>query len=80
MSDRPDASVTTAPAQPRPRGLGLRLKLTLSYAAFLFVSGSGFFALVLLLLRYLPAGFLVTVDGGFAPSRRDLMDALLPKA
>ncbi|MDQ0710075.1 two-component system sensor histidine kinase VanS [Arthrobacter woluwensis] len=80
MSDRPDASVATPTSQPRPRGLGLRLKLTLSYAAFLFVSGSGFFALVLLLLRYLPAGFLVTVDGGFAPSRRDLMEALLPKA
>ncbi|SEB62408.1 sensor histidine kinase [Arthrobacter woluwensis] len=80
MSGLPPASVTTAPSQPRPRGLGLRLKLTLSYAAFLFVSGSGFFALVLLLLRYLPAGFLVTVDGGFAPSRRDLMEALLPKA
>jgi len=68
------------PQAPRRRGLGLRMKLTLSYAAFLFVSGTGFFALVLLLLRYLPAGLLVTVDGGFAPSRRDLMDALLPKA
>jgi len=56
------------------------MKLTLSYAAFLFVSGTGFFALVLLLLRYLPAGSLVTVDGGFAPSRGDLMDALVPKA
>ncbi|MFJ3959229.1 sensor histidine kinase [Arthrobacter sp. NPDC090010] len=64
----------------RAPGLGIRVKLTLSYAAFLFVSGTAFFALVLLLLRYLPAGSLVTVDGGFAPSRGDLMDALLPKA
>ncbi|WP_229053837.1 HAMP domain-containing sensor histidine kinase [Aeromicrobium sp. Leaf350] len=63
----------------RPRGLSLRMRLTLSYAGFLLVAGGALLAgLVLLVLHYLPAGNLQTIDGDYSPGRRDLVEATLP--
>lgn len=73
--------MTSPRRRTRPQGLSLRWRLTLSYAAFLFVSGSAFFALVFLLLHYVPDESLSrTATGQFAPNRSDLLDALVPYA
>ncbi|GAA1729577.1 HAMP domain-containing sensor histidine kinase [Aeromicrobium alkaliterrae] len=63
----------------RQRGLSLRLRLALSYAGFLLVAGGILLAgVVLLLVNYLPAGSLQTIEGEYSPGRRDLVEAALP--
>lgn len=67
----------TAPEPARPRGLSVRVKLTLSYAGFLFVAGMALFAVGFFLLRYIPEGNLWLVDGGYVPSRADLLEVFV---
>lgn len=62
---------------PRPRGPSVRLKLALSYAGFLVVAGVGLFVVGFLLLRFVPEGNLSVDGGGFAPTRRDLLDVFV---
>jgi len=55
------------------------MRLTLSYAGFLLVAGGLLLAgVVLLLVHYLPAGNLQTIEGAYSPGRRDLVEAALP--
>ncbi|SBS74905.1 HAMP domain-containing sensor histidine kinase [uncultured Microbacterium sp.] len=61
----------------RARGLSVRVKLTLSYAGFLLIAGLALFAVGILLLRFVPDGNLVLLEGGWAPNRRDLMDVFV---
>src|SRR5690606_19988524 len=50
-------------------------------AGFLVIAGGSFFAIVLLVLRYLPVQHLpVVVMGGFRLSRSDVLDVALPVA
>ncbi|GAB6902072.1 sensor histidine kinase [Kineosporia succinea] len=59
---------------PRQPGLGIRMKLTLSYVGLLVFAGMVLFAVVLVLLHYVPEGHLTVVEtGAFAPRRIDLM-------
>lgn len=64
----------------RDRGLSVRAKLALTYAGFAVAAGCVVLGLlVVLLVRYLPEGALQRVgDGGFAPSRTDVLRAVLP--
>lgn len=63
----------------RRRGLSLRWKLTLSYAGFLLVAGAVLAVLLLVGLRFVPDERVQRVsDGGFAPTRSDLLEAIVP--
>ncbi|WP_438354035.1 sensor histidine kinase [Microbacterium sp. CJ88] len=68
------------PDRARPPGLSVRVKLTLSYAGFLVVAGIALFAVGFFLLRYIPDGNLWLSDGGFVPSRTDLLEVFLKYA
>lgn len=59
--------------------MSARLRLTLSYAGFLVVAGAAQAALLVYVLRFVPAGNLVLDGGGFVPDRDDLLQALLPR-
>ena len=59
--------------------MSARLRLTLSYAGFLMVAGIGLIVLVLYIIRFVPEANAYTPDGGYAPSRNDLLDALWPR-
>lgn len=61
----------------RRRGLSLRVTLTLSYAGFLVLAGAALFAAGLLVLRFVPAGDLVSREGGWAPGRDALFDVFV---
>lgn len=61
----------------RRRGLSVRMQLTLSYAALLLLAGLALFAVGLLIVRFIPEGNLMVVDGGFAPGRDDLIDVFV---
>jgi two-component system sensor histidine kinase VanS len=64
---------------PRRRGLSVRLRLTLSYAGFLLVAGAAMFAVLIVVLRYVPDDNLVVADdNGFVPNRSDLLDVAVP--
>lgn len=72
---------TPSPAQP-PRRAGprfsVRVKLTLSYAGFLVLAGAVLFALVFLVLRFVPDAPLIESNSGqYAPDRSDLLEVLL---
>ena len=65
----------------RPRGLSVRLKLTITMSLLVIGTGAVLFALVyVFLLRYIPDGVLNTKLGDFAPSRKDLARAFVPRA
>ena len=65
----------------RPRGLSARLKLSITMCLLVVGTGAVLFALVyLFLLRYIPDGVLNTKFGEFAPSRKDLARAFIPRA
>src|SRR4051794_19802465 len=58
---------------PRKPGPSFRLKLTLSYAGLLVLAGLVLFAVLLLVLRYVPDRNLAVVSSGdFVPNRGDL--------
>ena len=60
-------------------GLSIRMKLTLSYTGFLVIAGAAPFAVLLLVLRYLPDDNLVIAgNGGFVPNRSDLLEVAKP--
>ncbi|KAA9135837.1 sensor histidine kinase [Microbacterium caowuchunii] len=61
----------------RPAGLSIRIKLTLSYAGFLLVAGVAMFVVGFLILRFVPEGNLLQLDGGSAPNRGDLLAVFL---
>lgn len=61
----------------RGRGLSVRVKLTLSYAGFLLLAGLAVFAVGILLLRFVPDGNLVLLEGGWAPNRSNLMEVFV---
>ncbi|GAB3248349.1 sensor histidine kinase [Kineosporia babensis] len=62
----------------RPPGLSLRMQLTLSYTGFLMLAGAALFAVMLLVLRYVPNENLMIIEnGGFAPRRTDLLEVAL---
>lgn len=66
-----------APRRPGPR-FSVRVKLTLSYAGFLVVAGAVLFALVFLVLRFVPdAPIIESESGAYAPDRSDLLEVLL---
>jgi two-component system sensor histidine kinase VanS len=68
-----DAQVRPDHPSRRLPGLSVRAQLTLSYAAFVVVVGAAFVVVGFLLLRFIPDGNLLTGDGGFVPTRSDLM-------
>jgi two-component system sensor histidine kinase VanS len=61
----------------RRRGLSVRVKLALSYAGFLVVAAVALFIVMLLVLRFVPSGALNLVDGGYVPSRNDLIEVFI---
>ncbi len=66
---------------PRNPGVSVRVKLTVVMSLLVICTGALILALVyLFLLRYIPEGNLNTVRGDFAPSRRDLAQAFVPRA
>lgn len=62
---------------PRRPGLSVRMQLTLSYAALLVLAGLALFGVGFLILRFIPEGNLMLVDGGFAPGRDDLIEVFV---
>lgn len=62
---------------PRRPGLSVRMQLTLSYAALLVLAGLALFGVGLLIVRFIPEGNLMLVDGGFAPGRDDLIEVFV---
>jgi two-component system sensor histidine kinase VanS len=70
---------TPPPAEVRARrpGLPIRVRLTLSYAVFVVVVGVTFVVVGYLLLRFVPEGNLVDLDGGIAPNRSALLDVFV---
>lgn len=66
---------------PRRCGLSARMKLTMVMSLLVVCTGAVLMALVyVFLLRYVPDVSLNTQRGDFAPSRRDLAAAFLPRA
>jgi two-component system sensor histidine kinase VanS len=61
----------------RAPGLSIRVKLTLSYAGFLLIAGVALFAVGFLILRFVPEGALLQLNGDAAPNRGDLLEVFL---
>ena len=61
----------------RRRGLSIRTRLALSYAGFVVAAGLVMFAAGLLLLRFIPEGYIYDFNGDFVPDRADLLEVYL---
>ena len=61
----------------RRRGLSIRTRLALSYAGFVVAAGLVMFVAGLLLLRFIPEGYIYDLNGDFVPDQSDLLDVYL---
>jgi two-component system sensor histidine kinase VanS len=79
----PSAEPMPSAAEPtvgRAPGLSVRLKLTLSYAGFIMVAGGLLLVTVWRFLLYYVPTRATFGPGPFSPTRRDLLDAFVPRA
>ncbi|NYF09480.1 two-component system sensor histidine kinase VanS [Leifsonia sp. AK011] len=61
----------------RQQGLSIRTRLALSYAGFVVAAGLVMFVAGLLLLRFVPEGYIYDLNGDFVPDRSDLLEVYL---